>query len=120
MAISCSKPHQGLFLKQYGAQMLFLLQVYYKVSSFFYFLLFNTYSLQYRLALSVSDACSCKQRPYYVQNTSDIVSDSNVSDSAVDPQFRYYVISDANLDQLRCSPIFRDFCTEEKREGFIF
>ena len=32
---SCSKPHQGLFLKQDGAQMLSLLQVYHKVSSFF-------------------------------------------------------------------------------------
>jgi len=30
---SCSKPHQGLFLKQYGAQMLFLLRIYHKVSS---------------------------------------------------------------------------------------
>ena len=36
---SCSKPHQGLFLKQYGAQMIFLLRVYHKVSSLFYFLL---------------------------------------------------------------------------------
>ena len=36
---SCSKPHQGLFLKQYGAQMLFLSHVYHKVSSFFYVLL---------------------------------------------------------------------------------
>ena len=33
---------------------------------------------------------------------------------------RYYVISDANLDQLRCTPVFRDLGTEEKREGFIF
>ena len=48
--------HQGLFLKQYGAQMLFLLPVYHKVRFFFYFLLFYTYSLQYSLALSVSDA----------------------------------------------------------------
>jgi len=38
---SCSKPHQGLFLKQYGPQMLFLLRVYHKVSSFLYFLLFK-------------------------------------------------------------------------------
>ena len=30
-AISCSKPHPGLFLKQYGTQMLFLSQVYHKV-----------------------------------------------------------------------------------------
>ena len=29
------------YLKQYGAQMLFLLQVYHKVSSFFNFLLFK-------------------------------------------------------------------------------
>ena len=38
---SCSKPHQRLFLKQYGALMLFLSWVYHKVSSFFYFLLFK-------------------------------------------------------------------------------
>ena len=38
---SCSKPHQGLFLKQSGAQMLFLLRVYHKVSSFLYVLLFK-------------------------------------------------------------------------------
>ena len=31
---SCSKPHQGFSLKQYGAQMLFLLQVYLKLSPF--------------------------------------------------------------------------------------
>jgi len=53
----CSKPHQGLYLKQYGAQMLFLLWVYHKVSSFFISCFLNTCSLQYRLALSVSDAC---------------------------------------------------------------
>ena len=28
--------YQGLFLKQYGAQMLFLLQVYHKVSTFLF------------------------------------------------------------------------------------
>ena len=49
---SCSKPHQGLFLNQYGAQMLFLLRVYPKVSSFF-----EECALQYRLALSVSEGC---------------------------------------------------------------
>ena len=34
-----------------------LSQVYHKVSSFLYILLLYTYSLQYKLALSVSDAC---------------------------------------------------------------
>ena len=53
---SCSKPRQGLFLKQYEAQTLFLSRVYHKVNSF-YVLLLYTYSLQYRLAMSVSDAC---------------------------------------------------------------
>ena len=38
--------HQGLFLKQYGGQILFLSQVYHKVSSFLYFLFFFfTYTL---------------------------------------------------------------------------
>ena len=49
---SCSKPHQGLFLKQYGAQM--------RLSQGEFLFLFpaflNTCSLQYRLARSVSDA----------------------------------------------------------------
>ena len=53
---SCSKPHQALFLKEYGAQMLSLSRVYHKVSTFLYPASY-TYSLQYRLALSVSDAC---------------------------------------------------------------
>ena len=43
----------------------------------------------------------------------------NVSDSAVGPYFRYYVISDANLDQLRCTPVFRALDTEEKRDGLF-
>ena len=53
--------------------MLFLLQVYHKVSSFFISCFLNTCALQYRLALSVSDANVNKD----VQNTSGIVSDSN-------------------------------------------
>ena len=58
-------------------------------------------------------------KDHITSETLHIVSDSNVSDSAVGPHFRYYVISDANLDQLRCSPVFRDLGTEEKR-GFYF
>ena len=45
-----------------------------------------------------------------------IVSDSNVSDS----HFSNVVMPTANLDQLRCTPVFRDVGKEEKREGFIF
>ena len=52
---SCSKPHQGLFLKQHGAQMLSLLRVHHKVTSFFIACFLNTF--QDRLALSVSEAC---------------------------------------------------------------
>ena len=57
---------------------------------------------------------------HITSKTLRIVSDSNVSDRSVGLHFRYYVISAANLDQLRCTPVFRDLGTEEKIEGFIF
>ena len=71
------------------------------------------------LALFCLKASTCLQTLQLVQNTSGIVSDSNflrVHDVTADG----HVTADGNLDQLRCSPVFRDLGTEEKREGCIF
>ena len=106
---SCSKPHQGLFLKRYGAQMLFLLRVYHKVS------FLNTCALQYRLALSVSDA-NVNDHTVLRPKQSGIVSDSNF----LWVHRRFDVISAANRYPLVVHPFLKDVGMEEKREGFIF
>ena len=102
--------------------MLFLFQVYHKVSSFLFPASLHTCSLQCRLALSVSDAnvntdhiTSKTRRTLFL-----IATLRQGRGRKASPHFRYNVISDANLDQLRCFSVFRDVGTEEKREGFIF
>ena len=68
-SISCSKPHQGLYLNKY--QTIFLSQVYHKLSSFVFPASLHTCSVQYRLARVLAMLANV------------IVSDSNVSDRPV-------------------------------------